>query len=145
MSLVLCPLFELPSSLILSFCENWVTVVEICYLDSALACESDKSVGQPQQSWRSTFLNCITNKNANIKGITVNSRVDIHSYRQWVSLRSVATDRQLHFKQGYKYLCKKIPSWLNGVSRVNKTESRIGGVFNYTPDTMENFTKLFGH
>jgi len=78
-------------------------------------------------------------------GIEGAPKVDTHGYFRWLSLRKVNVRRELNLKQGYKFVCKKLPSLCDVVgsadssqTRGAKTEQAVGGVFNYTADSIES-------
>lgn len=133
-------LFDLPYHIILSVFEKWLYLSDMAKLDTATHC----SQTSPHCNKREIVLSCLSNPNAIFTGISGTTRVDVFTYTRWVSLRNVTILRNLCIKNGYKHICKKVPS-LNdvvgsvdsGTARTGKTEHASGGVFNYTPDSIE--------
>lgn len=126
--------FDLPYALVLSFFENWLSVYELCKLDSALLCHRD----------RATFLQSLRNPYTLFHGLPDRTRVDMYYFKNWVELRRVEVKQHLNIKGGYKFICKKLPTLSDVVgsvdsskSRNDKTDQAVGGVFNYTADSIE--------
>ena len=128
-------LFDLPYALMLSLLENWLSVYELCKTDSAVLCHK----------FRKVYLQSLRNPNTLFHDLAASTRVDMYHYQTWVKLRCVEVRRHLNIKGSYKFVCKKLPSLCdvvgsvnNSKSRSDKTEQAIGGVFNYTADSIES-------
>ncbi len=127
--------FDLPYALMLSFLENWLSVYELCKTDAAVLCHK----------YRKVYLQSLRNPNTLFHDLPASTRVDMYHYQEWLKLRCVEVRRHLNIKGGYKFVCKKLPSLCdvvgsvdNSKSRSDKTEQAIGGVFNYTADSIES-------
>lgn len=127
--------FDLPYALMLSLLENWLSVYELCKTDSAVLCHK----------YRKVYLQSLRNPNTLFHDLAASTRVDMYHYQEWVKLRCVEVKRRLNIKGSYKFVCKKLPSLCdvvgsvdNSKARSNKTEQAIGGVFNYTADSIES-------
>ncbi len=134
-------LFDFPNNVLLPILAKWLFIPDVCKLDSALVC----TLSSPQFLKQHALLGILGDPRVTFAGLPKNARVDIFSYLRWVALRNVTIERDLCIKNGYKHLCKKVPSLCDVVgsvdsttSRTNKTEQASGGVFNYTPDSIES-------
>jgi hypothetical protein len=118
----------------LSFFETWLSCRELCRVDSALLCHNSSIVN----SHRYTFLQCLRSPHTIYNGLTLCGRVDTFSYSK----------NSLNIQNAYKFICKKLPSLCDVVgsadtttSRGEVTEKAVGGVFNYTFDSIERILR----
>lgn len=112
-------LFDIPQHIFDSICINWLCIVELCKVESAVCCAEED---------RKQLLTVLRYRTFSFHGIPPKyTRLDIFRYNHWLKLRSVCTVDSIDLRLAYKCLCRRIPS-LTDV---------VGNAYSFTAESMK--------
>jgi hypothetical protein len=116
-------LFDIPQHVFDNICTNWLCIVELCKIESAVCCAEED---------RKQLSTVLLSRTFPLHGVPLKcARIDVFRYNAWLQLRNVYSVDSIDLRLAYKCLCRRIPS-LTDV---------VGNAYSFTAESIKCIMK----